>query len=40
MNKKPENEAELKEALQHWKDNPPKPRKSYKKPEKDSKKTE
>ncbi len=33
MNKKPENEAELKEALQHWKDNPPKPKKPYKKKE-------
>ncbi len=27
MNKKPESEAELDAALQHWKDNPPKPRK-------------
>jgi ssDNA-binding Zn-finger/Zn-ribbon topoisomerase 1 len=31
MNKKPENEADLKEALKHWKDNPPKPKKDYKK---------
>jgi len=28
-NKKPENEQELAEAYQNWKDNPPKPRKKY-----------
>jgi DNA topoisomerase-1 len=31
MNKKPESEADLKEALKHWKENPPKPKKPYKK---------
>ena len=31
MNKKPESEAELQEALKHWKENPPKPKKPYKK---------
>lgn len=31
MNKKPENEAELQEALKTWKENPPKPKKPYKK---------
>ncbi len=31
MNTKPENQQQLDEALQHWKDNPPKPRKVYKK---------
>lgn len=39
MNKKPENETELQEALQHWKDNPPKPRKTYNKSAKGGKKT-
>ncbi len=29
MSKKPESEAELQEALKHWKENPPKPRKVY-----------
>ncbi len=31
MNKKPESEAELQEALKYWKENPPKPKKPYKK---------
>lgn len=31
MNKAPESEADLKEALKHWKENPPKPKKDYKK---------
>lgn len=29
MSKKPESEEDLKAALQHWKDNPPKPKKPY-----------
>jgi ssDNA-binding Zn-finger/Zn-ribbon topoisomerase 1 len=28
MGKKPESEAELQEALKHWQENPPKPKKS------------
>ena len=31
MSKKPESEADLVPALQHWKDNPPKPKKKWKK---------
>ncbi len=31
MNKKPESQAEVQEALKHWKENPPKPKKPYKK---------
>ena len=31
MNAKPETQTQLDEALQHWKDNPPKPKKTYKK---------
>ncbi len=31
MNKAPESEADLQAALKHWKENPPKPRKQYKK---------
>lgn len=31
MSKKPESEADLLAALQHWKDNPPKPKKEWKK---------
>jgi DNA topoisomerase-1 len=31
MGKKPESEADLAPALQHWKDNPPKPKKEWKK---------
>ncbi|MEK7582961.1 MAG: type I DNA topoisomerase [Patescibacteria group bacterium] len=31
MSKKPESEADLAPALQHWKDNPPKPKKEWKK---------
>lgn len=30
MNKAPESEADLEAALKHWKENPPKPRKEYK----------
>jgi len=33
MNAKPENQQQLDEALIHWKENPPKPRKVYKKKE-------
>jgi DNA topoisomerase-1 len=32
MNKKPESEEELQEALTHWKENPPKPKKTREKP--------
>jgi len=31
MNAKPENQQQLDDALQYWKDNPPKPKKTYKK---------